>query len=304
MVKHKILPYLAIVSSITFWGISYIASDISLRYMHPITLVMLRCVIAAALLLVVWRIKEPKTRIQKVHIPRMFISGFVGIVCYFIFEFYGIKLTSPAVAAIILAVIPIISLLAQRMLGKEMLTVLKVAGVAISLIGVALVIGIGKAEQNTNSQVIGYLCMLGAALSWVVFNYITMPLYDNYSPLTITTFQMVAGTIAIVPIYLFSGQSLPPVNVDVVANVLFLSVFCSAVGILFYMYALRSLGILTVTLFINIQPFVTVAASMMILKEFLSMNQMLGGLLVIGAVYLSTYKKKQKKQNQPEKAEI
>ena len=77
-------------------------------------------------------------------------------------------------------------------------------------------------------------------------------------------------------------------------NVLFLSVFCSAVGILFYMYALRSLGILTVTLFINIQPFVTVAAGMIILREFLTLNQMIGGLLVIGAVYLSTYKKKNK----------
>ena len=302
MQNRKILPYLAIIASITFWGISYIASDISLRYMHPITLVMIRCVIAAALLFVVWKIKEPKAKIKKKDYPRMFASGFVGIVCYFIFEFYGIKLTSPSVAAIILAAIPIISLLAQRVLGKEMLTFLKVAGVVISLVGVALVMGIGTAEQNTSSQTVGYLCMLGAALSWVVFNYITIPLYDRYSPLTITTFQMIVGAVSIVPIFLVSGQSLPPVNAEVAINVLFLSVFCSAVGILFYMYALRSLGILTVTLFINIQPFVTVAAGMIILREFLTANQMLGGLLVVGAVYISTFKRRKKRKQQSEPA--
>jgi len=292
MTSNKIIPYIAILSSITFWGVSYISSDLCLNYMQPITLVTLRCIIAAIILLVVWKVKEPNTKIIKKHMPRMFSSGFVGIVCYFIFEFYGIKYTSPAVAAIILAAIPIISLIAQKILGREELNIFKVMGVVISLVGVTLVIGIGVPNINHDGELIGYLCMLGAALSWVVFNYITLPLYNHYTPLTITTFQMVSGVIAIVPIFILSGEPIPIINATVTVNVLFLAVFCSALGILFYMYAFRSLGIITTTLFINIQPFVTVIASMIVLKEFLNSNQIIGGLLVIGAVYLSSYKKR------------
>lgn len=292
MKKNKLMSYFAIITAVTFWGISYISTDLCLDYMEPITLVTLRCIIASIMLIIIWKIKEPKVRLIKKDIPRIVISGIVGIVFYFIFEFYGVKYTSPAVAAIILAAIPVISLIAQRVKGRETLNLFKVLGVIISLVGVAFVIGIGMGDIKQGGEIIGYLCMLGAALSWVVFNYITFPLYKHYSPLTITTYQMIAGSITIIPLFLLTGESMPQINFVVYANVLFLAVFCSAIGILLYMYAFRSLGIVTTTLFINIQPLITVLAAMVLLKEFLSTNQLIGGLLVISAVYLSSYRKR------------
>ena len=112
-------------------------------------------------------------------LPRLIISGIIGVVLYFIFEINGVKYTSPSIAAIILAAIPVISLIAQRVSGRESLTLFKVLGVLLSLAGVALVMGIGLGDINEGGRAIGYLCMLGAAVSWVVFNYITFPLYNR-----------------------------------------------------------------------------------------------------------------------------
>ncbi len=292
MKENSFFSYIAIVTAVIFWGISYISTDICLEYMEPVTLAAIRCVIAALLLIIIWKIREPKSKINAKHIPRLIISGIIGIVCYFICEINGVKYTSPSVAAIILASIPIISLIVQSISGREKMTGGKIAGVIISLAGVVLVMGIGIEDVKSNGETLGYLFMLGAALSWVVFNYITYPLYQYYSPLTITTFQMIAGAIGIIPIFIITGERLPHINFIVSANVVFLAVFCSAVGILLYMYAFRTLGLLTTTLFINIQPLITVIASMVILKEFLSFNQIAGGLLVITAVYLSTFRKR------------
>ncbi len=292
MTKSGLLPYAAITTSVIFWGISYISTDVCLGYMEPVTLAMLRCIIASAILLVIWKIKEPNTRVNKKDLPRLIISGIIGVVLYFIFEINGVKYTSPSIAAIILAAIPVISLIAQRVSGRESLTLFKVLGVLLSLAGVALVMGIGLGDINEGGRAIGYLCMLGAAVSWVVFNYITFPLYKGYSPLAITTFQMIAGAAALIPIFFISGESLPQLDFAITVNLLFLAVFCSAVGILLYMYAFRSLGMVTTTLFINIQPLITVVASMLILHEFLTRNQLIGGIMVLAAVYLSTYKKR------------
>ena len=292
MKKSRLMPNIAIIASVIVWGISYISTEVCLGYMEPVTLAMLRCVIAAAILLVIWKIREPEKKINKKDIPRLLISGIIGVVLYFIFEINGVKYTSPSIAAIILASIPVISLIAQRVSGRESLTVFKVLGVLLSLAGVALVMGIGKGSINEGGKVIGYLCMLGAAVSWVVFNYITFPLYKSYSPLAITTFQMTAGAAALIPIFLLSGESLPQINAAVTINLMFLAVFCSALGILLYMYAFRSLGIVTTTLYINIQPLITVIASMLLLNDFLTGNQLIGGIMVVAAVYLSTYKKR------------
>ena len=292
MAKSKIMPNIAIITSVIFWGVSYISTDLCLDNMEPVTLALLRCVIAAVILIIFWKIKEPKTKVNKKHIPRLVISGIIGVVLYFIFEINGVKYTSPAVAAIILASVPIISLITQRIAVRESITLFKVLGVVLSLSGVALVIGIGKGDIGSGGKLIGYLCMLGAAVSWVAFNYVTFPLYKDYSPLAITALQMVAGAVALIPIFFVSGESLPELNPTVVINVLFLAVFCSATGILLYMYAFKSLGIVTSTLYINIQPFITVIASMIILKEFLTPNQIIGAVMIIAAVYLSTYKKR------------
>lgn len=292
MTDRKFFPYFAIILAVIFWGVSYISTDICLNYMEPITLSLLRCTTASVILFVVWKIKNPKTKIHKEHLFRLFASGTVGMSCYSVAEFYGVKFTSPAVAAIILAAIPIFSLITERFANGKKLTAAKIAGVVISLVGVAVVMGIGLEDVSKGGKMIGYISMFLAAMSWVIYNYISIPLYEHYSPFTITTFQMIFATIVLIPVFLLTGEPIPQINLTIAGNILFLAGLCSAVGFSLYMYALRSLGMVTTTLFINIQPLVTVFAAMLILNEFLSINQILGGVLVIGAVYLSTYNKR------------
>lgn len=292
MRDKKFLPYITIIIAVIFWGVSYISTDICLNYMEPITLSLIRCLTAAIILFVVWKIKHPKMKIHKNHILRLFMSGTIGMACYSVAEFYGVKFTSPAVAAIILAAIPIFSLIAERFINSKRLNTAKIAGVVLSLFGVAMVMGIGLEDVSEGGRVIGYISMFLAAASWVIYNYISIPLYEHYSPFTITTFQMIFATIVLVPVFIASGEPLPQINTTIVVNILFLAGLCSAVGFSLYMYTLRSLGMVTTTLFINIQPLITVLASMIILNEFLNINQVFGGILVIGAVYLSTYQKR------------
>jgi drug/metabolite transporter (DMT)-like permease len=283
----KALPYIAIVMTVTFWGISYISSTICLRYTSPITLVSMRSAIAAIILFTIWKVTTPKAKIMKKDYWRFLASGFLGMNCYFICEVTALKYISPSIVVIIVAAIPIFTLLIDRIFMKTKLTFFKIVGVVVSLVGVALIISSDLSNVEGGGKAIGYLFALGAVLSWVIFNYVTKPLYADYKPLTITAVQMAVGALSLIPFFLLSERQPIAFDTTFIFNLLFLALLCSATAMLLYMYALSHLSVFTTTLFINVPPLITVAASALILKQFLSPIQFVGGFLVIMAVYVS-----------------
>ena len=80
-------------------------------------------------------------------------------------------------------------------------------------------------------------------------------------------------------------------------HVLYLGIFCSAIGYTFYMYALDHLGVSTTTLYINLIPVVTVAASALFLREQIGGKQIVGAILVIVAVTIVSVSKKEKQRS-------
>jgi drug/metabolite transporter (DMT)-like permease len=104
------------------------------------------------------------------------------------------------------------------------------------------------------------------------------------------TYQTIFGTLCLVPFSLLEMGNWQPVSTTVLLNVAFLGVFCSALGYYLYVYALKSLGIGVVSLFINLIPVVTVISSYFILGETVSAAQMAGGGLIVISVYLASWK--------------
>src|SRR5690606_38986083 len=89
------------------------------------------------------------------------------------------------------------------------------------------------------------------------------------------------------PFALFENTPWQLVSAKIIIHVIYLAVFCSALGYYLYAYAMDHLGISVTSLYINLIPVVAVAASYLWLDEAISSAQILGGLLVITSVYLA-----------------
>ena len=76
----------------------------------------------------------------------------------------------------------------------------------------------------------------------------------------------------------------------IVGNVLYLAIFCSALGYLFYIISMDVLGAGVASVFINLIPVVSVVASFFILGERLSPLQLGGAAVAVAGVYLATMK--------------
>lgn len=286
MIKsRKALAYLSIIATCSIWGLSYLSSKYLLDAMHPMSLAFYRFIVAIIVILILNLIFKNSLKIHKSDLPRFLTCGIFGITLYYTFENYGIELTSASLASIIIATIPIISMLTDLFIMKNKVTPRMIVSVALSFIGVTLVIN--KGDQG-NVSTLGIVLMMCAAFSWITFNYLTKPLYKKYSELTITTYQIIFGTIALFPFALMNQPDFYTFTSIMWINLLFLGIFCSAIGYFLYIFALQNLNVTLTTLFVNCIPLVSVTSSVILLNEHLSIMQLLGGICIIIAVLIST----------------
>lgn len=285
--KNKAVSYAAITFVMIIWGLSFLSIKVTVQAIGPMTMALARFIIASVLLLVILKIREPATKLKLSDVPLMGLSGIVGITIYFFFENNGVKLTTASTASIIIATIPILTVLADFLLCGNRISAAKLAGVFLSFAGVYLIVRDSGKMDFSSDYFVGNLLMLGAAFSWVVYNLTTRLLGERYSRLAITTYQTFLGTIAIIPFVFFEKISWAAVNGLIIANILFLGVFCSAAGYFLYVYTIGELGVSITSIFINLIPVVTVIGSYFILGEKITSTQIIGGGIIIAAVYIA-----------------
>src|SRR5690606_28867906 len=102
------------------------------------------------------------------------------------------------------------------------------------------------------SSLSGNLLVLGAAISWVVYTRINAPLINEYDLFALNTFETCVGTIALVPVGIYTGISLPAANLNIWLSLAYLGFICSAAAYVLYLIALKQLGSVVVTTFVNL----------------------------------------------------
>ena len=128
--------------------------------------------------------------------------------------------------------------------------------------------------------------MFGACLAWVAYILVSRNLHRAMSGLAMTAWQAAVGAATLLPLALSELGSWRPGGLMVWLNLLYLGVFCSALGYFCYLFALRRLGPIVVSSFINLIPVVGAFGGMFILGERLLPIQLAGGAVVIAGVYL------------------
>jgi drug/metabolite transporter (DMT)-like permease len=289
MKKTVFLAYVSIIFTALIWGLSFLSIKVTIAVFPPMTLAFIRFVIASFIIGAIFKAKEKDTRLAKEDRFLMVMAGFLGITVYFYFENNGVKLISASNASMIIAAIPIFTLIFECVVFKTKLTLRQGVSVIISFLGVYLIVGTNHGSYEGESW-LGYLMMFGAVFCWVAYSLITKPLGKKYSQLAIVYYQTIIGTLLFIPFVMFEKTDWSLLNGKVTLNVLFLGIFCSALAYYLYVYAMDIIGVSATSLFLNLIPIVTVVASFFILKETVGYLQILGGMLVVGSVYLVNYK--------------
>jgi drug/metabolite transporter (DMT)-like permease len=285
--KPKLPAFIAISLTALFWGVSFVSTKVAVQVVPPMLLAFTRFVLASILLRVFLKLRMPGFRLRRKDVLPFLLAGAFGITLYFFCEANGVKRISPSVASIIVAVIPVAIHLIDAFFYQGSLSLRKIVAVVMSVAGVYLVVFRSMRSGSTA----GYLFMFGAVAAWVAFNFLTRPLFRRYPRLVIVCYQTIFGTLLFIPfaaleIRHVAWQSVNPV---LILHILYLGIFCSALGYAFYIYAMNELGIAVTSLFINLVPAITAATAALFLGETLRWIQIGGGGIVIASVFMATW---------------
>jgi drug/metabolite transporter (DMT)-like permease len=287
-----VLPVLAALGVVLLWGMSFVASKAVLNTgFPPLTMALSRFAVASLALGALRLRLEPGSRFAPAERPLLALSGLLGVTVYFFFETRGIQLTSASSAALIIATIPVFTVAAEYLFFRNPIRWIQGVGIALSIVGVYLLVGRGAARAPRQLQ--GNLSMLGACLAWVAYVAISRRLHSRTAQaqpesrnLSLTAWQNLVGAAFMLPLALpeKAGWFLPPPAVWL--NILYLGLFCSALGYFLYQYALARLGAVAVVTYVNLIPVVSAAGGMLLLGETMTSVQLAGGMVVIAGVFL------------------
>ena len=127
-------------------------------------------------------------------VPGILLLAFFEPFLYFIGETFGIKATnSPTLSALIIAIIPIVTMFADMLFYKTRIAAIAKVGVLITLPGTLLMVL--KKDPSTSVYWWGIALLMLAVFSSCGYSITVRRLVDKYSAITINTWQFCLGAV-------------------------------------------------------------------------------------------------------------
>lgn len=288
-----ILAHLAIFGANIIYGINYsVAKEIMPDYILPFGFIFCR-VLGALSLFWLFQFTVKSEAIEKGDFLRLFLCGLFGVASNQLMFFYGLNLTSPINAAIIMTCNPILVLLFSAFLIKERITPLKVAGIFLGLVGAAGLILNKKQLSLDSSHLVGDLFIFLNASSYAIYLVTVKPLMQKYKPITVIKWVFLFGFMIVIP---FGFQEFQAINWEsfnstVWASFLFVVIGTTFLAYLFNIYGLKRLSPSVVSTYIYSQPLIASAVALIMQKDELDAVKIISALLIFTGVYLVSRRK-------------
>ncbi|MFH2035346.1 MAG: DMT family transporter [Candidatus Zixiibacteriota bacterium] len=278
---------LILILTVTFWGLSFIATKMALDYLNPFEIIAIRLILGVPVLYLVLKFKRIKPTINKNDIWRITIASLVlGI--HFIIQATGLIYTSATNTAWLIATIPAFIAVASYIFLKEKLTGLKIGGIAIASAGVILLVSHGNLNNLDWLKSVGDWIILSSCFTWVIYTILIKNLTGRYNPLSLSFIIFLIPTILLAvfilissPIARFTSLPVSIILLMVVHGVLFMGI-----AHWFWNYGLSRKGATEVGVYLYFEPVVTTVAAAPILGERITPILIIGALLIILGVYL------------------
>ena len=283
---NKIKGYLALVAVTLFWGSSFVSSKLVLETMPPMSLAFFRYLFSFLTLFTFFMIFEKDKLLSKNDFKHLALSSGIGIFIYFIGEYNALNYISASTASIIVSLLPMFMLVTNFFVFKDKITIFKVGVIALTLIGVVMVVQ-ADFRAMFNESLIGYSLMVMGVAAWVIYSLSTVEMRKNNSNIKVITYQSGFALLLFAPFAVSNLNIVTQLDFNLWTNIIYLGVFASGLAFYLYVYSLKVLGTLPVSIFGNTVPVVTVITGFIFLQETLTLIQLAGGSIII--ITLLTY---------------
>lgn len=277
----------ALVAQIIF-GLAFMATKIALNHTSPMTVIANRYTLAFLGLTVVMIFTKTKIKLSK-NIWKLVLMSVFQPVLYFVFECYGIKLTTSSFSSVMISLVPVVAMISGMIFLKEVPSVMQYVFSLLSVCGVVVMALAGKADGTVTP--IGVLLLLGAVVSAVAYNTASRKISSEFSALERTYAMAVVGLVTFGIIALLENIHSPQ---NIVAHfkdpeyliaILYLGIVSSVFAFLLLNYANTYLPVAKTTVFSNLTTVVSVFAGTIFLDEKFSLSAAISVVMIVVGVW-------------------
>lgn len=286
----SLLTYGALFLAILFWGLSFVATKVALLSFTPFCLIFFRFIVAS--LFFGWLLQRKGfPTLNRKNIKGLALLAIFQPGLYFTFETLGLQYTSATKTSLIIATIPIVVLFLSIIFLKEKIRWINAVGIVISIIGVSLLVFGSNSGSALGGSLLGDSLIAGAVLSAAIYMIIARHLGQTIAPIQLTGMQIIFGAIIFFPAFLYD---LPTVDWRVVTTkgiiaLAALTIFATIGAFLCYNFALNRVPAARAAVCLNGIPVVTAFGAWILLGETVTFPQLIGGIIVLAAVFLANY---------------
>jgi drug/metabolite transporter (DMT)-like permease len=266
------------------WGVPYLLIKVAVDEVSPELLVFARCVIGAALLLP-WTIAKGQLRPTLRHWRALLLFTVLEMAGPWLLIAYAEGSLSSSLTGLLVAGVPFVAALAARLAGEEeRLTPIRILGMAIGVVGIAVLLGL----DIDGAQLLPLL-----AIGLVLIGYATGPLVvtralPDVPGVAASSIALVVTAVVYAPFALPQLDDVSDVSAPAWLSLIGLGVVCTALALALFFALIREVGPQRALVITFVNPAVAVLLGVLLLDEPFTLGIALGLPLVLGGCVLAT----------------
>jgi drug/metabolite transporter (DMT)-like permease len=297
----RIVVALSVAVVVALWSINFIAAKIAVRHLPGITVASFRVVLGGLAMVPAYflcsripafaaAVELRRRGFSRGDLWTFLYLGFFGVVINQMCFTTSLGHTSVSHAAVIVGMGPIYTLALAVLFRLEKATWRKATGMGIAFAGVAVLASENGISLHSPS-LLGDAIAMSGAVGFATYVVLGKRVAEKYDALTMIAFNHFAGALIILPVALHEIRVLHlvarwrEIPWQTWAAVLYMVIFSSVVGYLFYFWLLRYLEASQLSAFTYLLPVVATILGIILLGERGSPMQILGGVLALAGVY-------------------
>ncbi len=274
------------ITAAAIWGGMYVVSDVVLHTVPPFTLLTIR-LIMGALVLLPFALRQ-RARPSRREIVQMLAVGFVGFGISVGAQFVGTDKSTAVNGTLVTSASPAFILLFAALILRERLTPRRVAAVLLATFGVIVIIDPAKANFSSETFQ-GDVILALAAVSWGLYSVLVRKVSGRLDTLVITFFAFLGGLLLTIPAAALELPQRPvgAITPGIVLGILYLGIVSTAAAMWLWNRSFALVDASVASLFFFAQPLVGTLLSVLLLDQQMTLNLWIGSLLIAAGVLLA-----------------
>lgn len=274
--------YAAFVVSIIIGGANFIAVSMSNQELPPLFGATLRFALASLLFLLIARFMG-LPRATGRSAAGAAVYGILGFGAAYALLYYALVGLPAGTAAVILAAVPLVTLLIAALLGQERLSVRGVVGGALAIGGI-VILSLDSFSGGLSSS---YLIAAILATAVVAASSVVAKALPDVHPVNMNAIGMGTGTLLLaVSSFAFGESWFLPRETQTIASISWLVIFGSVALFQLFLYVIKRWTASATVYAVAGMPVVAVALGAIMLDQPITVEVLIGGAMVLAAVYV------------------